>query len=275
MILLRAAVRVLMIVIAAVYSVIVILAVFSDHLIFQPHAPSYGPDGLTLEAQGAVQTFTVPCEGGNLAAAFLPSPGAYYTLLYSHGNGEDMGDVLPMLEDYRRAGFAVFAYDYNGYGQSAGRASEAAVYRNAEAAYDFLTGPLHVPADRVMAFGHSLGAAASIHLASRRPVAGLIVLAPFLSAFRLVTQVQIVPWDKFDNARVIRSVRCPVLVAHGRRDEVIPFGHGARIYELANQPKEYVWLDGARHNDVMQVANRPFLAAIQSFAAQVWALHRP
>jgi fermentation-respiration switch protein FrsA (DUF1100 family) len=120
----------------------------------------------------------------------------------------------------------------------------------------------------VISFGQSLGAAA-IHLASVRPVAGLIAQAPFLSAFRVVTRVQVVPWDKFDNARVIRSVHCPVLIAHGRRDEVIPFWQGERIYQLANQPKEPIWLDGAGHNDVMLVASRPFLAAIRNFAARL------
>jgi abhydrolase domain-containing protein 17 len=261
--------RILLLLITAVYVVLIVLAIFSEHLIFQPHAPSYGLDGLALAGRGTVQTFTIPCRGGSLAAAYLPNPGAHYTLLYNHGNGEDMGDDMPILEDYRRAGFAVLAYDYNGYGRSAGRASETAVYRNAEAAYDFLTGKLQVSPERVISFGQSLGAAAAIHLASSRPVAGLIAQAPFLSAFRLVTQVPIVPWDKFNNARVIRSVHCPVLIAHGRNDEVIPFWHGERIYQLANQPKAHIWLDGAGHNDVMLVANRPFLAAIQNFAAQL------
>jgi fermentation-respiration switch protein FrsA (DUF1100 family) len=64
-------------------------------------------------------------------------------------------------------------------------------------------------------------------------------------------------------------VHCPVLVAHGRRDEVIPFWHGERIYELANKPKQKVWLDGAGHNDVMLVASQKFVTAIQSFAGQL------
>jgi fermentation-respiration switch protein FrsA (DUF1100 family) len=213
-----------------------------------------------------VQTFTIPCEGGKLVAAYLPNPDARYTLLYSHGNGEDLGDDLSTLEEYRRAGFSVFAYDYNGYGQSAGRPSEMAVYRDVEVAYDFLTGTLRVPQDRVISFGQSLGAAAAIHLAASRRVAGLIAQAPFLSVFRVITRVQIIPWDKFNNARVIRNVRCPVLIAHGRRDEVIPFWHGERLYELANQPKQHIWLDEAGHNDVMVVASESFLTAIQNFA---------
>jgi abhydrolase domain-containing protein 17 len=267
---LRTGVRIMLTFLIGVYVLLLVLAIFSDRLIFQPHPAGYDLETLGRSAPG-LQTFRIPCEFGTIAAAYLPNPEARDTLIYSHGNGEDMGDDLPILEEYRRAGFAVFAYDYNGYGASGGRPSEAAVYRDAEAAFDFLTGPLQVPPERVIAFGHSLGAAASIHLAASRPVAGLIAQSPFLSAFRVLTRIQIVPWDKLNNARNIRRVHCPVLIAQGRNDEVIPFWHGERIYALANPPKEQIWLEGAGHNDVMLVASRPFLAALQNFAAGLQA----
>jgi fermentation-respiration switch protein FrsA (DUF1100 family) len=216
-----------------------------------------------------VKSFRVPCQDGALAAVYLPNTEAQFTLLYSHGNGEDIGDDLPMLEEFRNAGFAVFAYDYNGYGQSEGRPSEAALYRSVDAAFDFLTGTLHVKPERVIAFGHSLGAAAAIHLAANRPIAGLVAESPFISAFRVLTRYPIVPWDKFNNARMIRKVHCPVLIAHGRRDEVISFWHGERLYQLANPPKWQVWLDGAGHNDVMVVASREFLDAVRNFAGRL------
>ncbi len=279
----RTGVRVMLTFLIALYALILVLALISDRLIFLPHAPGYDLESLTALSHGAVQGYRIPCKGGALAAVYLspstptagalgtplPNPQAHFTLLYSHGNGEDIGDDLPVLEEFRRAGFAVFAYDYSGYGQSEGRSSEAAVYRNVEAAFDFLTGTLHVPPERIIAFGHSLGAAAAIHLASSRPVAGLIAQAPFVSAFRVLTRVPLLPWDKFNNARAICRVHCPVLIAQGRRDEVIPCWHSERIYLLANPPKWQVWLDGAGHNDVMLVASREFIAAIQSFATAI------
>ena len=267
----RTGIRIMLTFLVVVYVLIVVLALFSDRLIFLPHRAGYDLDSLAAISHGAVQGHRIPCQGGALAAIYLPTPQARFTLLYSHGNGEDIGDDLPVLEEFRRAGFAVFAYDYNGYGQSEGRPSEAAVYRNVEAAFDYLTGTLHVPPENIIAFGHSLGAAAAIHLAANHPVAGLIAQAPFLSAFRVLTRVQLLPWDKFNNARAIRRVHCPVLIAQGRRDEVIPVWQGERIFRLANPPKWQVWLDGAGHNDVMLVASREFIAGIQSFAQQLQA----
>ena len=271
----QAGVRMVLTSLVALYALIVVLAVFAERFIYLPHAPSYDLTSLEIAGRGTVQAFRIPCRDGAIAAAYLPNPEAHFTLLYSHGNGEDIGDDLPILEEFRRAGFAVFAYDYNGYGQSEGKPSEAAVYRDVEAAFDFLTGRLHVPPEQVIAFGHSLGAAAAIHLAASRPVAGLIAQAPFLSAFRVLTRVQILPWDRFDNVRAIRRVHCPVLIAHGRRDGVIPFWQGERIYELANPPKWKIWLDGAGHNNVMLVAGEQFVAAIQSFAQQVRSARQP
>jgi fermentation-respiration switch protein FrsA (DUF1100 family) len=246
-----------------VYAVLIVLALSGDKLIFQPHACGYRMQ--ELERSG-VRCVRIPVGGVKIAAIYMPNQNARYTLLYSHGNGEDIGDDLPILEEFRRAGFSVFAYDYEGYGASEGRASEQAVYRDVEAAYDYVTGTLGVPAKQVIAHGHSLGAAAAIHLASARPVAGLIADAPFLSAFRVVTRAQILPWDEFNNARAIRKVQCPVLVIQGTRDEVIPFWHGQRIYELANAPKQKLWVDGAGHNDVMVIAPDQYLRAMQEFA---------
>jgi hypothetical protein len=267
--LLRTGVCILLTLLATLYFLMLMLAVFSDHFIFQPHAPRYRVESLSLYAHGPVETFTIPTANGPIVAAWLPNPDARFTLLYSHGNGEDLGDDIAMLAEYRRAGFAVFTYDYNGYGHSAGRPSESAVFADSEAAFDFLSSTLHVPPSRIISFGHSLGAAAAIHLAASRPVAGLIAQAPFLSAFRVITQIQIAPWDKFNNARTIQKVHCPVLIAHGRRDMVIPFWHGERIYRLANQPKEHFWLDNAGHNDVMLVSAPQWVAAIQAFAARL------
>jgi pimeloyl-ACP methyl ester carboxylesterase len=253
-------------IVIGVYVVLILLAVSCDKLIFQPHACGYQLDKLHSDE---VRTFRIPAGDSKIAAIYMPNPNARYTLLYSHGNGEDIGDDLAILEKFRRAGFAVFAYDYEGYGESEGRPSEKAVYRDVEAAYDYLIRELHVAPQQVIAHGHSLGAAAAIHLASVRPVAGLIADAPFLSAFRVITRAQILPWDEFNNARTIKKVRCPVLVIQGRSDEVIPFWHCENIYKLANAPKQKLWIEGVGHNNVMVIAPGKYVAAMQEFVRSI------
>jgi len=261
----RRVLRLVLMFVAVGYLGLIILALGSDRIIFQPHASSYR-DSEFASAMPAVQYIRIPSGNATISAIYLPNPSSKFMLLYSHGNGEDIGDDLPIFEEFRQAGFAVFAYDYRGYGTSTGSPSEKGVYEDVHAAYVYLTQFVGVAPDHIISFGHSLGAAAAIELAATRPVAGLIADAPFVSAFRILTRVQLLPWDKFNNAARIRRVHCPVLVIHGRADEVISYWHGKRIYELANLPKRFVTLDRAGHNDALVVSRQRYLQALSQFA---------
>jgi fermentation-respiration switch protein FrsA (DUF1100 family) len=230
---------------------------FSDRIIFQPPQTFYRDTTTTLKLKSR--------DGVQVSAVYLPNPQARYTILFSHGNAEDLGTLAAELEDIRAMGFSVFAYDYQGYGTSGGNPSERNAYADEEAAYEYLVQVLRVPANRIIVHGRSLGAAMAIDLASRKPVGGLIVESSFLSAFRVLTGYPIFPFDKFRNIDKIRQVRCPVLIIHGRQDEVIPFWHGARLFELVNSPKKNLWVDGAGHNNLKRVAGEQYVRTLEAF----------
>ncbi len=262
--------RVVLLLFVAGYLGLVFMALKADQIIFQPHPSSYSAGDLNSPqiAKGA-QYVQLASAKYQIAAIYLPNPAARYTLLFSHGNAEDLGDDLPMLAEFRNAGFAVLAYDYRGYGLSQGTPSERGLYEDAEAAYGYVTGTLLVPPERIFSMGRSLGCAAAVHLASRHQVAALIIESPFLSAFRVITRIQILPWDKFNNAAKIGNVHCPVLVMHGRADRVVPFWHGERLYAMAHEPKQYLWSDNAGHNDMILIPR--YFPAIAKFTAMVEA----
>jgi fermentation-respiration switch protein FrsA (DUF1100 family) len=234
---------------------------FADRLIFQPHPPSYsdGPRFIKLSSG----------DGVKISAVYLPNPKARYTILYSHGNAEDLGDILPTLEDIRRGGFAVLAYDYRGYGTSAGRSSEQSAYQDEEAAYDYLMKGQGIPANRIIAHGRSLGGAMAIDLANRRPVAALIVQSSFVSSFRVLTHYMILPFDDFPSIDRIGQIHVPVFVIHGTTDRVIAPWHGQTLYRRANSPKRSYWVEGAGHDDLPDVAGARYLTALRDFAASI------
>ena len=91
----------------------------------------------------------------------------------------------------------------------------------------------------------------------------------FVSAFRVLTRVSLLPFDRFHNLRHIRRVRAPVLVIHGTADEVIPVSHGRLLYEAAGQPRQALWIDGAHHNDVPFVAGTRYWSTLAAFGRQV------
>jgi len=233
----------------------------SDRMIFLPPRSSYTARQLPV--------VHVPAQdGASIAVLHLANPRADFTLLYSHGNGEDLGHIAPILEELRALGFAVLAYDYRGYGLSNGGPPTAAgAYRDHEAVYRYATEELRIPTSRLVLYGRSVGTGPAAELAARAPVAGLVIESGFISAFRVVTRVPLLPFDRFPNLRNVRRARCPVLVIHGTEDEVIPLSHGRRLFAAAPEPKRALWVEGAHHNDLSIVAGRRYEEALLDFAA--------
>jgi fermentation-respiration switch protein FrsA (DUF1100 family) len=229
----------------------------ADRQIFLPQPCSYGPSGrfITLETP----------DGERLCAVHLPNPQARYTLLYSHGNAEDLGDVLPELEGLRQAGFAVFAYDYRGYGLSTGTPAVKGACIDVLTAYRYLTTALGVPARQIVLYGRSVGGGPTVQLAASQPVGGVILQSTFTSSFVVVTRVPILPFDRFNNLALIDRIGCPLLVMHGRRDGVVPFSHGLKLYARAATPKRSLWLDDVGHNSFPGIHEQQYWTALSEF----------
>ena len=233
---------------------------FPDRIIFRPPHPGYTDSGETFKLTTA--------DGARITAVFLPNQSAWYTILFSHGNAEDLGTVIYRLEQLQAMGFSVLGYDYRGYGTSEGRPTENAVYQDIDAAYEYLTTNLKIPPDRIILDGWSLGGAVAADLASRRPAGGLILESTFVSAFRVVTVLPM-PFDKFNTLAKLDEISCPVLVIHGQADRVVKFWHGEKLYASARQPKQFLWVENAGHGDVSAVAGEQYKQALKNFAAEI------
>jgi fermentation-respiration switch protein FrsA (DUF1100 family) len=202
-------------------------------------------------------------------ALYLPNPAAKFTLWYFHGNAEALGDIEPRLREFHARGFAVFAYDYPGYGLSNGQPSERAIYAANAAAQRHLVGTLNVPLARVVLYGRSLGGGPAVDLARRERVAGLVLENAFTSVFRVVTRWPFLPGDQFKNAKKIPAVSCPIFVMHSRDDQVIPFHHGATLYQRAAEPKRSWWVERAGHNNLREVAGETYWRELTAFVTEL------
>jgi fermentation-respiration switch protein FrsA (DUF1100 family) len=240
---------------------------FADRLVFQPHAASYNEGGRFLK---------IPMRDGvRVAALYLPNPQARYTLLFSHGNAEDLGDNLEFVEELHRAGFSVLAWDYRGYGTSEGAPSEKTLYSDEQDVYDYVVRELKTPPERVIALGRSLGSVAAVDLAARQPVAGLVLQGGLISGQRVLLPFPVFPLDRFRNIDKMAQVRCPVLVIHGTADEVIPFQHGEALFRAAHEPKRHWWVQNAGHNDLVYRVGSEYGRKLQEFAAWAEQQKRP
>ncbi len=252
-------------VIALSYVGLAAIAFFlADRLIFLPPRSSYGEGQLPIVH---VETD----DDTRIAMLHLPKEGAEFTLLYSHGNAEDIGQIGWVLAGLRDGvGVSVIAYDYRGYGQSSGgRTSAAGTLRDIEAVYRHAVRELGIAPERLIVHGRSVGTGPTLHLAAREPVAAVILESGFTSAFRVVTRVPLLPFDRFPNLRNVREVRAPVLVIHGEGDEMISFTHGRRLFDAAPEPKQRFWVEGAGHNDLLDIAGDRYWRVLSEFVSSL------
>lgn len=201
-----------------------------------------------------VESLFVETGGGRSEAWFLPATGndggRRPVALVFHGNGEVIDFLPEQMEGFRRLGLHVLLVEYPGYGRSEGSPSEESITAAAVAAYDAVVQREDVDRGRVVAFGRSLGCGAVCALARKRPVALLILQSPFTStrpfARRMLLPAFLVR-DLFDNRAVLASYDGPVLIFHGRYDEIIPFAHGRELAAAARHGRLVELACG--HND--------------------------
>ncbi|CAJ0933981.1 unnamed protein product, partial [Mesorhabditis belari] len=204
-----------------------------------------------------IEMFTTRTRRRNKVACLYVRPcgdAARYTLLFSHGNAVDLGQMSSFYYGLGyRLGCNVFSYDYSGYGCSTGKASEKNLYADIQAAFEALQTRYDIPAERVILYGQSIGTVPSVDLASKHPdVAALILHSPLMSGMRVAFPGTQRTWccDAFPSIEKVPRVTCPTLVIHGTDDEVIDFSHGVSIYERCPASVEPLWVAGAGHSDV-------------------------
>lgn len=235
----------------------------SDPILFPSAIASYEDDRLGQN----IKKLTTK-DGKTITAVYLPNPKAFFTLLISQGNNTDLGLILPGLKTFYQQGYSVFAYDYHGYGTSEGIPSEKNTYGDIEAAYEYLTHDLNISPSKIIIHGRSVGTGPSIELASHKPCAGIIVESGFLSAFRVYTHITLFPIDKYSNHLKIKKINAPVLFIHGTKDEMIPFWHAEKLYQLANAPKELFHIKDGLHNfhyNMTEEVKSAYFDAIKNF----------
>jgi uncharacterized protein len=197
-------------------------------------------------------------DGVKLHGWFMPAQKQHAsgTVLYCHGNGGNLTYVRGVAQDLTARGLDVLLFDYRGYGRSEGSApSETQLYADADAAYDFLTKTRGVKPEKLAIYGLSLGTTAATDLAARKVCGALVLEAPLSSASDMASAtVPVIPrslhWilqNRFESERKIAQVKCPVLVTHGDRDNIIPDEQGRKVFAAANEPKKLLIIPRGSH----------------------------
>jgi pimeloyl-ACP methyl ester carboxylesterase len=253
----------------AVYAGLCVLArVVSRKLIYPAPAPRAWTSGIELLRLRA-------SDGADVHAAFIAPPAGARTIVFFHGNGEQIDDSVPLAHELARRGFGVALVEYRGYGPSARGAgptqpTEEGLYLDAETVLDALASRGIAP-QTVALWGTSLGSGVAAEMARRGRGASLVLVTPYTSVPAVAARV--VPFlparwcvpDRFDTLSKAEAIRVPTLVIHGDRDEVIPFAMGERVSRAIDGAR-FIRVDGGHHNDLFAREGTRLMDAIDAHA---------
>lgn len=236
-------------------------------LIYYP-SPGPVPSAATVLPNG--QDVVLETDDGiRLGAWYFPVPGGGPAVLVCHGNAGDRSMRVNLGAGLNRMGLSVLLFDYRGFGGNQGQPSEAGTAADARAAQAWLAAQPGV--EKIVYFGESLGAAVAVGLAVEKAPAALILRSPFTTLADVASFHY--PWmptrqllrDRYPSIDRITSVHVPLLVIAGDRDDVVPESMSRRLYDAANEPKRYVVVPGAGHNDTALLDGQQMLGEIRGF----------
>ena len=204
---------------------------------------------------GNEEVFIKTKDGEDINALFFPG-GKQDIILYFHGNAGDLSGWQFVSEDFTAIGYNFFIVDYRGYGKSSGSITEAGLYEDAEASYQFLIRQKGFSPENIIIYGRSIGTGVAVELAKRHPTKGLILETPYSSLEKLANQKfpflfpSLILKYRFDNIGKINLVKSPILFLHGSDDALIPVSHTEKLCnEFAGQKRKIV-IKGGTHNDL-------------------------
>jgi fermentation-respiration switch protein FrsA (DUF1100 family) len=196
------------------------------------------------------------------------------TVLYCHGKDDNINKYWCRAEYFWEMGYNVFIFDYQGYGMSEGEPSGEALYSDGERSLEYLLVRTDVDPDNLIFYGFSLGAFVAGYLAAdvRHPAALILEAGP-ASVTALLRDSGLISLPgtyvaeaDFDNEERIGHIGCPLLMMHGRLDEVASFDwHAPLVWNRARQPKENIWLDYAGHSDIPEVLGDEYYNELTDF----------
>ncbi len=254
-----------------VYAVILLLVfMFQARLVY---FPQYERE-LTVTPQAAGLDYKDvalhTADGVALHGWWVPARNARGAALIFHGNAGNISHRIDYLTMFNRLGYTVLIIDYRGYGKSSGTPSEEGTYRDAEAAWQFLTETREFKPQDVVIFGESLGGGVATWLAARHPPRALVLASVFTSVPDLGARIY--PWlpvrllarIDYNSLERMQQITVPVLIAHSRGDDIVPFTHGEALFAAAREPKQFLVMSGG-HNDGFLFMRDEWVAAVGSF----------
>ncbi len=247
------------------------LFVFQSNYVYYPERTLLtdpGNIGLSFENVSFETTDRVKLSGW-----FIRCVSPRGVILFCHGNAGNISHRLDSIQIFHQLGLDVFIFDYRGYGQSEGKPSEDGTYRDVEAGWKYLIEERQLKPNRIIIFGRSLGGAIAAWQARNHTPGALILESTFTSfpdigaKYYPFLPVRLLSRFNYDTASYLKGVGCPVLIVHSTDDEMMPFSHGQRLFEVAHEPKEFLEISGS-HNEGFITSGTRYKEGLNAFISK-------
>ncbi len=262
---------VMVVVIGVYFVLLVFLLMFQSDLIYFPQREiTFLPGAMGLSYEDVYFKTT---DGVKLHGWFVPAERARGVVLFCHGNAGNISHRLETIQIFNRLGLDTFIFDYRGYGNSEGRISEEGTYLDVEAAWQYLVSDQKISADRIIIWGRSLGGSIAAWIGQKHTAKLLILESVFTSVPDMGAEiypffpVRLLARFKYKTIDYLKQVNSPVLIIHSPEDEIIPFVHGRRLFEAANEPKKFLEISGS-HNEGFVLSGKRYENGLDSFITE-------
>jgi fermentation-respiration switch protein FrsA (DUF1100 family) len=242
-------------------------------LLYYPNIPSRELTASPADINLDYKTVTLSTSDDvKLHGWFIPATNERGALLFFHGNAGNISHRLDSLKIFHDLGLSTLIIDYRGYGHSQGSISEHGNYLDAEAAWSYLTEARKIPAQEIVVFGRSLGAAVGAYIAAKQKPAALILESAFTSVPDMAARlypffpVRLLSRFHYNTEKSLLSVSCPVLIIHSPDDEIIPYENGRQLYKSAREPKSFLEIRGD-HNQGFLMSGQVYRDGLREFIA--------
>jgi fermentation-respiration switch protein FrsA (DUF1100 family) len=260
-----------MLLIAALTAILlwtVIIGLMEERFVYYPS--SYPAGYYSQQSLKTEDCWFSADDGPRLHGWYVRHQNPIATIVMSHGNAGNISHRLDILRNLFRNGYSVFIYDYRGYGRSEGSPTEQGLYKDSQAAYRFALTLPGVDTSKIILWGTSIGGVFAVEAALHRQPAILVLESTFSSGRDVAASlwpylpIRFFVGERYNSASRIKGIHAPLLFIHGSNDDIIPISLGRKLFDLANDPKEFYEIRGAGHNDTFMVGKTEYFEILRS-----------
>ena len=257
--------HILLIFVLIYFFILISTYIFQRNLLYHPTENNYSGDQILV----SIEKVKINTQDGIELMSWYHNKNVnnYKTILFLHGNAGSLENRIHKINHFKDININFLLVAWRGFSGNKGTPTEKGLYEDAESAVRWLKSK-GVRENNIIVYGESLGTGVATEIAQNKNFAGIILESPFTSMIDAgkdkypYLPVRLLLKDRYESNKKIKNINSPILIMHGKVDNIVPFHMGKKMYELANEPK-YSYF--SEYDDHMMEYNEKLLKVLKDF----------